>query len=101
MHYLLEVVFDVLRHKLWRQGTSYRDFCGKHPTPIICRETAAALPLCVISSHPLPEVSTISHRADGMLAGVAPALQSSVSLELLQCLVVQTNLAHQFLAPCS
>ena len=27
---------------------------GKHPTPIICKETAAVLPLHVVSSHPPP-----------------------------------------------
>ena len=48
------------------------------------------------SPHTYPLGSTIwfSHRADGMLAGVAPALQSSPSVQLWQCLVEQTRLAH-------
>lgn len=33
---------------------SYGDDHGKHPTPIICKEAAALLPLHVASSHPPP-----------------------------------------------
>lgn len=102
MYYILEVVFfDVLEHKSGEWGLPVEASVENIPHPSFAERH---LQFCCFvwfpHTHPL-EVSMISHRADGMLAGVAPALQSSASLELLQYLVVQTNLSHQFLATCS